>query len=73
MNGLPKESFKAKVVYNKAGIRKTDKKHNSGNLDSDIDLQERVDRILEKIKAQGYDKLSAEEKETLFIASKKDN
>lgn len=68
-----KESFKAKVVYNKAGIRKPVKKQYSGNIDSDVDLQERVDRILEKIKAQGYDKLTAEEKETLFIASKKDN
>lgn len=36
------------------------------------DLQEQVDRILEKIKASGYDSLTPEEKETLFLASKSD-
>lgn len=66
-----KESFKAKVIYNKAGIKKPKRKI-SGNLDTDLDLQEEVDRILDKIKAEGYDKLTEEEKETLFIASKKD-
>lgn len=35
------------------------------------DLQSEVDRILEKIKKQGYDSLTDEEKETLFTASKK--
>lgn len=35
-------------------------------------LQEQVDQILDKIKASGYDSLTAEEKETLFIASKSD-
>ena len=66
-----KESFKAKVIYNKAGIKKPAKR-GSGNIDSDADLQDEVDRILDKIKAEGYDKLTEEEKETLFIASKKD-
>lgn len=33
--------------------------------------QERLDAILDKIKSKGYDSLSAEEKEFLFIASKK--
>ena len=33
--------------------------------------QERVDQILEKIKASGYESLTAEEKEFLFLASKK--
>lgn len=33
--------------------------------------QERVDKILDKIKASGYDSLTDEEKEFLFLASKK--
>lgn len=35
------------------------------------DDQERIDAILDKINAQGYEKLSDEEKQFLFIASKK--
>jgi hypothetical protein len=35
------------------------------------DHQERLDAILDKIKQKGYDSLSAEEKEFLFLASKK--
>jgi len=35
------------------------------------DYQERLDAILDKIKDKGYESLSAEEKEFLFIASKK--
>lgn len=35
------------------------------------DYQERLDTILDKIKDHGYDSLSAEEKEFLFLASKK--
>ena len=36
-----------------------------------LDFQDRLDSILEKIKASGYDSLSDEEKEFLFQASKK--
>jgi len=39
--------------------------------DSSLPYQEKLDKILEKIKEQGYDKLSDEEKEFLFQASKK--
>jgi membrane associated rhomboid family serine protease len=46
-----------------------------GNAASDSpeeqSFQERLDTILDKIKADGYDSLSAEEKEFLFHASKK--
>jgi hypothetical protein len=35
------------------------------------DHQERLDSILEKIKEQGYENLSPEDKEFLFRASKK--
>lgn len=37
-----------------------------------VDLQERVDQILDKIRETGYESLTDEEKETLFQASKKD-
>jgi len=37
----------------------------------DSELQARVDEILDKINEKGYDQLSEEEKEFLFIASKK--
>ena len=67
-----KSAFKAKVVYNKAGIRKPAKGSTAGSGKM-ANLSDEVDRILEKIKEVGYDNLSAEEKETLFIASKKDN
>jgi len=39
--------------------------------DSAEPFQEKLDKILDKIKADGYDKLTDEEKEFLFLASKK--
>lgn len=56
-----KVSHKAKTVAKKPKPRKVNN-----------DLQSEVDRILEKIKKQGYDSLTDAEKETLFTASKKD-
>jgi len=53
---------------------KTVNKRTKGNAASDsdnLDHQEQVDAILEKIKRSGYESLSAEEKEYLFNASKK--
>jgi membrane associated rhomboid family serine protease len=38
---------------------------------SDDEMQKRVDKILDKINEMGYDQLTDEEKEFLFIASKK--
>ena len=40
-------------------------------IDDGVPFQEQLDRILEKIKEDGYEKLSDEEKEFLFQASKK--
>lgn len=47
------------------------KKRTSNNEPLSVSHQERVDQILEKIKQSGYDSLTAEEKEFLFLASKK--
>jgi hypothetical protein len=46
--------------------RKTEKK-----VGSSLDYQAQVDHILDKIKREGYESLTAEEKEFLFQASKK--
>jgi len=48
------------------------KKRKSSNTEPlSVSHQERVDQILDKIKQSGYDSLTAEEKEFLFLASKK--
>ena len=58
-----KVKYKAKDLKRSKGNRKTD--------EINIPHQEKLDSILEKIKASGYDNLSDEEKEFLFQASKK--
>jgi hypothetical protein len=51
-------------------IRKVDKNQNAKtNYDTDETLQEEIDRILDKINQGGYDSLSPEEKQTLYLAS----
>jgi len=62
----PKKA-KMTVSYGR-GTRQTD---DSPVFDDDLSFQEKVDTILDKIKDQGYDQLSEEEKEFLFKASKK--
>jgi len=47
------------------------KKSTSDKASRTKDHQERLDQILDKIKDNGYDSLTAEEKEFLFLASKK--
>jgi len=47
------------------------KKTETYRAPQDDDFQQKLDAILEKIKATGYDSLSQEEKEFLFLASKK--
>jgi len=47
------------------------RKGNQKSDNADLPFQEKLDSILEKIKAKGYDNLSDEEKEFLFQASKK--
>ncbi|MEO0338960.1 MAG: rhomboid family intramembrane serine protease [Bacteroidota bacterium] len=65
---------KAKKTANKQRSRST-RSSRRGNAASDdtieIDHQERLDAILDKIKQTGYDSLNEEEKEFLFNASKK--
>ena len=66
-------------IKNFAGSLRTDEndasstkhKRRSNKEPLSVPHQERVDQILEKIKASGYDSLTAEEKEFLFLASKK--
>jgi hypothetical protein len=58
-----KKKSKLKVVKNDAP--KVSPKHTSNKVN-----QKEVDMILDKISKTGYDKLSKEEKETLFKASK---
>ncbi len=62
-----------KVVYKAQGGDKKQPKarQTRGNAQSDGNDQEKIDRILDKIKESGYDSLSAEEKSFLFNASKK--
>lgn len=63
-----KKTFPHTVFKNKA------RKHSKGAQQTDLndqDFEDRLNAILEKIKEHGYDKLSPEEKEFLFNASKK--
>jgi membrane associated rhomboid family serine protease len=53
------------------GERRTRKSEGQAASDNTDQHQERLDRILDKIKQSGYESLSAEEKEFLFNASKK--
>ncbi len=50
---------------------KKQKRNKSKSEPLSFSHQERVDQILDKIKDNGYDSLTAEEKEFLFLASKK--
>lgn len=59
---------KAKMEVVHSQRKSTNKRKKS---DSSIDLQKKVDEILDKINASGYESLSAEDKEILFQASKK--
>jgi membrane associated rhomboid family serine protease len=43
----------------------------SDTPENKVDLQQKIDRILDKIKQSGYDSLTTEEKQVLFNASKK--
>ena len=58
---------KIKIVYKKSNNQKKSRPKTS---DDTIIRQEKVDAILDKIKASGYDSLSKEEKDYLFNASK---
>ena len=66
---------KPKVIYKNPKAdqrtRTSPKRKSGGAAPTDSDHQRKVDAILEKIKQQGYDGLTAEEKEYLYNASKK--
>ncbi len=61
-----KKKIPMKVVYNKKRPERTSSDHVRS-----IDTQQRIDEILDKINATGYDSLTAEEKDFLYQASKK--
>jgi len=72
----------AKTPQRKAPVKKTARSkfkvvHNSAKSDAEqpsssgFNQQEELDRILDKINSKGYDKLTAEEKDFLYRASKK--
>lgn len=57
----------------KVASKRARKSSSKGNASSDsISHQEKLDYILDKIKDKGFDKLTDEEKEFLYLASKKD-
>ncbi len=63
-----------RVVYRnpvKAGAEAGGKRRSSAVEEDEMTYQERLDSILDKIKQSGYNSLSAEEKEFLFNASKR--
>ncbi len=66
-------TYRPKVVYKREGniSHSMKKKKKKQPLDAK-DKQARIDQILDKISASGYDSLSKEEKEFLFKASKED-
>lgn len=71
LSGLFERKPKLKTVHRKSssGYAKTGRRQpSSSSYTSD---QQRMDEILDKIKASGYDKLSKEEKDFLFKFSKK--
>ncbi len=69
-SSLFKSSKGPKVVYKNPVNRKA-KGNSSTDKERPSHYQERLDSILEKIKLNGYESLSEEEKEFLFNASKK--
>ncbi|MBK8555697.1 MAG: rhomboid family intramembrane serine protease [Lewinellaceae bacterium] len=63
-----KNRKKPQMAFKGTGSSKAPQ-HRTDNIDQSF--QEKLDVILDKIKKEGYDQLTAEEKEFLFLASKK--
>ena len=60
-----------RVVRNKSQQKRGNDPVSSGNKKNGRAVEQReIDEILDKISSSGYDKLTREEKETLFKASK---
>lgn len=74
LSGKPRKTNRRtkrnKVFVRESNVRKKGG-HKADNAPRQADQQARIDAILDKIKAKGYDSLSEEEKEFLFKASKK--
>ena len=73
LSGKPrpgKRKKRSKVFVRESQVRRKGG-HRADNTPKQADHQARIDAILDKIKAKGYESLSEEEKEFLFKASKK--
>ncbi len=62
--------FKRRPKAPNLKVNKNDNYKRSSSAKADYVAQAEIDAILDKISKSGYDKLSKEEKETLFKASK---
>jgi len=63
---------KPKMVLKRTTVPPTERVNKAGNKAPSLSKQQRVDAILDKISKSGYDSLSKEEKDFLFIVSKED-
>ncbi len=72
-SNLFKKKSNLKVEYKKEYVYTSEKntKSNTAQQKETISKQEKLDAILDKIKQQGYENLTAEEKDFLYEASKK--
>lgn len=67
-----KKTKKSPLTVKHSAVRKSKSSgRGSSRSDASMPFEEKLDRILEKIKSEGYDNLSDEEKEFLFQASKR--
>ncbi|MCF7740648.1 MAG: rhomboid family intramembrane serine protease [Candidatus Marinimicrobia bacterium] len=70
---IPKINIKFKNPFRKI-IRKVDKEESRSEttteeFDTDLTLKEQMDEILDKINREGYENLTKQEKQTLYLAS----
>ena len=65
------EAVRSKSKKYKATMTVIHNQNQKRELNSEVDIQDRVDEILDKINETGFDSLSEEEKEFLYQASKK--
>ena len=67
-----KKTKKSPLTVKHSAVRKSKSSgRGSSRSDASMPFEEKLDRILEKIKSEGYDNLTGEEKEFLFQASKR--
>jgi len=67
-----KKTKKSPLTVKHSAVKKSKSSgRGSSRSDASMPFEEKLDRILEKIKSEGYDNLSDEEKEFLFQASKR--